>query len=922
MKQLTTVLIAGVLAATGWSYFQDAAPGLTSIETGYTISTVRTAMDRGTSYIVANSYEGTVMGISFQGAIKWKNALSGFMNRDLWAEDITGNGSDEILAANADGSVYCLNAKGELQWRFKKNDAPMNAVCVVHRGGAAYVVCGSYDNSIYYLSPKGQLVKEIPSKTYSQEKPWGNDPHKAAPKGNLHVANFLRKLRQQDGSEVLVVDGANNSMSGKGTIYLFNPLEDRPFKTISIVKGSVGSLIVRDIDGSGKPQILLGASSMIQEAGFVRVDPADGRQTEFKIAGLRNKLDGNGYRVVQPEIVAGDAGNRYFVLFGSRILLVPLDLNASKTEVLASRYAFNDMWKDAASGKIILASSQSGGSCVHILDLKNPNWKKAYENLAPPGKIARILTNTNLVRNSLPAFRRPAWEREPLPVYLMSETIPKSQEERVNKIKSLGKSPIFLTSYFMGKAENFDRAGIRNEKYRDRRDRRKDYSMTQAQALAAILPKYEGSPGISFWGGHGNDPYMFSLDTLKKVIDGAKGKKTVLIYPELEDSSDDFAYVMNEHIYPLAKYAQGKNANIYVRTKHTFWQSSVYLPAWQPLLSGEFADVFVPSMEETTDKSMELSLAARLGVWGSGAVDSWGSRCARDNASFDRLRQNSHQMLPNHFLRMMVYHVSSGAQYLDNYPVDQEYMSLLWELIARGALYVPKRSEIVSFSPVHLSMNKPDERYQEEGSNVKWITRYNEQEEKDNPMVFSHLNGSWPGAPVTQWDFSRYAAGVKERRLNFLPPYENGLVLIAPRGRLADHLHPLYRKIIKEYYTDGRQYFSADGKQKYAANEYYKTIESDIKNSARLLPLTVSGNVAWVAAQTSPTHLRLTLIDSGYINPKESTAVVSFHSVSPLKMTDILDRQNFDLANPAAVKIDVPCGMFRFIDIELKAALQ
>ena len=43
-----------------------------------------------------------------------------------------------------------------------------------------------------------------------------------------------------------------------------------------------------------------------------------------------------------------------------------------------------------------------------------------------------------------------------------------------------------------------------------------------------------------------------------------------------------------------------------------------------------------------------LSLAARMGLWTSGVVDDWGARCARDNASFDRLRQHSHQMLPNH----------------------------------------------------------------------------------------------------------------------------------------------------------------------------------------------------------------------------------------------------------------------------------
>jgi hypothetical protein len=50
-----------------------------SIDTGYTISKVRTALKDGASYIVASSYEGTVLGIKYDGAILCKNALSGLV---------------------------------------------------------------------------------------------------------------------------------------------------------------------------------------------------------------------------------------------------------------------------------------------------------------------------------------------------------------------------------------------------------------------------------------------------------------------------------------------------------------------------------------------------------------------------------------------------------------------------------------------------------------------------------------------------------------------------------------------------------------------------------------------------------------------------------------------------------------------------
>lgn len=906
---------------------------LISADTGaYTITKVRAAQCDGEPIIVASSYEGAVLAVKYDGTILWTNELSGFMNHDLWCGDITGDGTDEVLAANADGSIYCLDGAGTLRWTFKPDDAPMNAVCVIHADKKPYVVCGGYDKNIYYLSPGGKLVKMIASSTYSKEKTWGKGEQRI-PESGQHVANFLRPVRLKNGEEDLAVHAANNSNSGSGSVYLFRPLEGLPYKQLKIASGgSVGEMRAVDVNHDGTDELLLGSSGMIQEASMVQVDFTDDKQASFDLFTLRKKIDGFGYRVVQPEMVLDGGKERCLLLFGSRLILLPPDLDMGGAEVLSCRYSFNDMWSDPKRNMIILASAQSGGSCIHFLDLANPGWKEAYAQLAPSGKIAAILENTSAARKQLEAFRRPAWERDPLPVYLMSESTA-SVEALVANLKTNYASPVFLNGFYTGKAENWDRSAMANDFYKNMRDQRRNYTLTQNDALKLILPHYENEPGVAYWGGHGNDPYMFSLETEKKVIAGASGKKTVLIFPELENYDDDFAFVMNDLFYPLAKYSQGKNANIYVRTKHAFWQSIVYLPLWSRLLSGEFADVFVPSMEETTDKSMELSLAGRMGVWASGAVDQWGARCVPDNASYNRLRQFSHQKLPNHFLRAMVYSISSGAQYIDNHPVDQNYMSLLWELLAKGALYVPKRSEIVSFSPVHLGMTRPDARYLDEGNNAKWITFYHEKSERENAMVFSRLNGTWPGAPVTEWDFSRYAAGVKERRLNFLPPYESGLVLItppqtgvcadtnAPRGKLADHLHPLYRNIMKEYITDGRNYYSADGKQTYKADEYYRVIEANIKAGTEKLPLIVSGNVAWVCAQTAPTHLRLTLVDSGYINPGDKTAVITFHTVRPVAITDIMTGERIPIANGKTARVPVPCGLFLFLDVELENAL-
>lgn len=897
--------------------------GLISIDTGRTITKVRTAVDKSGSYMVASSYEGSVLSATYNKGVTWENKLSGYMNHDLWCDDVTDDGIDEIFAANADGNLYCLDKDGELLWQFKANDAPMYAVCVVHHKGTSYVVCGGMDMNVYYLSPAGKLIKTLPSSDYSIAKTWGVD---ASPSGT-HYTNFLRVIQQPDGTEVLAVHGSMNHMQDSGVIYQFEPLADTPFRTTKIkMPTPVGELRVCNRSNSDQQEIVMGTSGVHQNTQLVRFNPSTEKMDAFVFKNL-----GFGYRVAQSETIFDGKENRYFALVGEYIFLVPTDLNPRDAEQLTCRFSFNDMWKDTDSGHIILASSQSGGSCIHVIDPANPKWKESYEQLTPPGKISTILENTAAARAELKKFKRPTWEREPLPVYLMTESA-SGVQDIIDELTAKYSSPLFLGNVNCDK-EDWDRSGIESKKYRERRDRRMRYTLNQEQVLNKIIPAFNNNPGIAYWAGHGNDPYMYQPDTTKKVIDAAKGKKTVLIYPEATDDSPEFKSVMDDLFIPLAQHAQGRNANIFFRTKHLYWQGGIYLPMWQRFVSGEFADVFVPAMEETTDKCMELSVAARTGFWASGAVNAWGARCARDNASFDRSRQFSNQELPNNFLRNMVYNLSSGAQYINNFSVDQNYMSFLWELIAKGALYVPKREEIVSFSPVHLSIVEPDPEYIERSSNTKWSTFFDQDFENNNRFVFGRTNGSWPGAPTTEWDFSRYAAGVTDRRLNFIPPYQNGLVLItppqhgrmadstAPRGQLTDHLHPLYKNIMKEYYTNGRDYLARGGEKTFPAETYYRRIETDIQAGANQLPLTVSGDVAWVCAQTDPKHLRLTLVDSGYINPDIRTATVTFHTVQPVKISDVLNNNTIPITDPESVTIDVPCGLFRFIDIELTEAL-
>jgi hypothetical protein len=59
------------------------------------------------------------------------------------------------------------------------------------------------------------------------------------------------------------------------------------------------------------------------------------------------------------------------------------------------------------------------------------------------------------------------------------------------------------------------------------------------------------------------------------------------------------------------------------------------------------------------------------------------------------------------------------------------------------------------------------------------------------------------------------------------------------------------------------------------------------------------------------------VIDSGYINPKARTATVYFHAVRPIKIVNLLSGMAIDTSDGFSIDVDVPCGLFRFLDIEL-----
>ncbi|MDU0354000.1 hypothetical protein RS130_08700 [Paraglaciecola aquimarina] len=705
---------------------------IVSIDTDYTLSKIRVADYQDKSVVIASSHKGTIVAYSTKGKLLWENPLSGYMNHDLWTADLDQDGKDETLAANADGHIYCLSDSGQLLWSFKTNDAPMYSVTVLKDKQKIYVLAGSYDKHLYYLNPQGKQLKRIYAADYVTTKPWGIKNKGNQPKGtrnpaaNLEIANFIRPLKDQHNQPIIVMHGTMNSMQSAGSLYFFKPLADTPFKTVKLTaaKSPVGDLRIADFNGDGADDILMGSTKMKGQSVSI-FDLANDKLLAYPLPKLHKVFAEFGYRVAQPELVTHQGQQKLAIWYGNILGILPIHPQSTKDKIAIykNQYAYNDMVKSPKTGHIILASAQSGGSSFHIIDTQKSTWADDFAKLEPKGKLAEMLANTDKLKTDLANYsvtNSTVTNSQLNPVYLMSD-YNQTDKAVIDKISAQYSSPVFL-GYGNLRSENWDRSSIKNEVYKNKRDKRQKYDQSQQQILSKAKKIYQDVPGAAYWGGHGNDPFFRSFDTHVKTLQVAGDKKTVMIFPELAKYDKDFEYVLSDFVFPLADKFKQTDAKMFLRNKHTFWQSMIYKRGWADLVSGKYADVFIPAMEETTDKSMDLSIAARTGLWASGAVNQWGTRFSRDNTSFDRLRQHSHQMVPNLALRQFVYHIANGATYINNFAYHNEYLAVLWDLIGKGILYNPKPKQILSYSPVHLSMLEPDGHYVDEGNNVKWLT--------------------------------------------------------------------------------------------------------------------------------------------------------------------------------------------------------
>ncbi len=843
---------------------------------GHTVYHLRPATAAGrTRAIVSAALDGTLLCHTPAGRLIWKAQTGGNMPFDLAVADIDSDGMDEALVASGDGSLYAVDHDGRRLWTFT-SPAPLFQVAVARlAGGSAVILTGGVEQVLYALSPGGKLLRKLETKHCIR---------------HLRAGNILGT-----GRDYAAVATASAGLSGVLSLLLIDPADMKVLwnktnlGTFAFNSGKrFFSMLLLDMNRDGRDEILL--SNSWGEHGKIYAFDHTGRQflekSDARIPNVSYRMN-----LLSHVKLPGDE----FVLGLFANILIVYNLDGSCREVLTSRYDFANGAFDPQTRTYYLGSSTSGGDGVYALRLDRPGWQKAFENIRPVGKLAQIEANMTRLEQQVKSFKAPPYQPAPSEAVVIGRRPGGRQYARLRFIDN-----ITLSQKFENCAEVWCRST----------DQRQRYNLSADEIVKTAREREAAGRDFLVWSGHGHAVFM-PLSTMERLLQAAPRHFYGFEFAEMEGVDEEMQEVVDRVILPLAELcARYGGKKIVFRSKNIFYTGTAYLPFWRKvLMDPRFTDVFVPALEETNSRTAELSLAGRIGLWLTGGFNRWACRVVTDNACFDRMWEWSSQQLQNHHLRHLAGNASLGASVFFNsvhqgpFSRDLErQFAPFYDMLDKGILHIPARGELLSVSPVALGMKSPPSAaYVRHGVNGH---AYRYPQDEHPPMVFDRLDTYWGGAPLLPHDFSSYAMRVARRTTNFLPETPYGLVPIVPEGAAG--------KFRPSFTTDGEFFYDAAGARR-TAPEYRNVVENALRQSAAELPVLVRGQVHWSAVRLDDAHIRLTLVDPGYLQPGDREAEIVFQKLRASGCADILSGEKLNIQD-GRVRVTVPMGSLRILD--------
>lgn len=893
------VLLAVISTFAGILHGSASFPASFAFSTnGHTIYHLRcaTVSDNGDTVLIGAAYDGAVVCYSTDGRLIWKNTTSTGFPLDLDVADIDGDGLDETLVAAADGGLYAFSHKGETLWTFSR-EPPLLQVCTLKTPqGETIILTGGIERKLYAISAGGKVLNSV------------------------EYEFVVRHIRAGDilgtGKEVAVVITARNDQS-RFEMRMVDPdgLQDVWAKPLALKKNNategsefhvpwagnkvpIVSVLVTDFDGDGIEDI--GLSDYDAKRGGLKVYDQAGRMI-LEASGTAPKRKPYQMNLLTRVRTGGD---RVLGLYGNQILLYQMDGRIEK--YLEGPYSLTCCTFDEKTNVAWFGSSVSGGDGIYGFKLDHPGWEAAFNQLKPVGRMAEIEDNLRILNQQIADFIPPSYQPPPRKTQVVTG---KSAEDIASLFFENSTYRNVAFTQFNLLTEDFDRSYLEGA-WSSKRESRHPYNYTAEQIIEFASEREQLGQPFALWAGHGNDPFYMQLSTIKGVLDAAPTTCMALVYPEMTSVDADMEYAVRTHIIPVIELCRSHGtAKVVLRNKAGFWNANCYLDLWrETLLNGRYNDVIIPSMEETNGRNQAITLSARMGLWLSGHFDRISGRAVTDNANFSRFWEWSAQQSLSHLVRSLALRASLGADiFLVNiYQGDERDMVPFYRMIENGVLAIPERKDLLSVSGLCIGMMKPAGSYVAAGNNGHTMNTY---QPDSPPAFFDRLDCFWGGAPVPGHDFSRYAMGSQRRMLNFLPTNPYGLVAILPAETDMERF-PWFDSMIL---TDGVDTYDSQGKA-IPAPVARAGIESQLQAAADKLPVRVRGEVAWTVVRLDPHHVRVTLIDPGYIDPAQREAVVILQHLDGIACRDILSRENLELEGNS-ITLSVPAGSLRVVDV-------
>lgn len=879
MALLLATLAFGVDAAsftTGGNALRKAVPG----------------MIQKTPVLFCGELDGSVACYTLEGKQLWRNPTqSPAVLFEIAAVDVDGDGRDDLVSASGDGSVTCWKSDGSLAWKFTgAHKIRFNEVAVLKRGKDVTIYAGGNDKVVYALDGEGKLIT-------TQEYP-----------------GVIRKLEvgdfKEDGAPLLLVITLSSDKYNWSSFGFYNPDTLKEIASLDYkaapkkMKGMMTDVRVADVDKDGRDDVMYFVSAKLAMSIF------NGEFKEIASFDAAKQTDPKVKRIVERYshvngISVAPARDEILMQFGQVHYLLDSKGNLKDwSGAASSRFSMADFCYHPAVDRLYGIGSISGGNGIYEFDMQGNDWWKT--NTEWIGRLAEVTDNLETLYDQMLAFEPPAYQQPASTPWVMAYNGKIS-----NEVMHRDFNKVIYVKHQMW-SENYDRSDIINvvgEESGARRDPRKPYNLSQAEIVTKATAFEAANEAFVVWAGHAGDPFYMSIDTLEAILEAAPTTCHGFIYAEMANTEDPRNHYFINHYLPRLAAACRKQgvAKLHFRYKQLFWATTVHMDPWADMfLSGKYADVLSPATEDTNSITQELNLAGRVGMFAGGYVNDFGMRLIDDNPTGWRPLAPCRQKTLSPFLRSGVMRAAYGARYgvLHNfYGFTGPDMTLLLGLMGSGILPRVEAEDILSIGSWHLMEKIPHDVEERTHSLGHDISQY---QEADYDRVFAATDVHWSGASVPAYDFSK-ALGVDYRWLNFMPELPYGMIPIAPASYRAE----LTKKGVL-YSVSDSQSGRVDG-QKIAAEKFGPILMKTAQSGASKMPLIVKG-AAWSAIRLDKKHVRLILIDPGYLDPQERQAEIFFQQTKPKRATDILTKTAFKISGNS-LSLSVPAGSMRFVDL-------